>query len=239
MNDLLMSEEEKVRFFMGDDAFERADLERRIKELERQLDDKDRMMKITLQKAEADYQKKISDIKQQRVAAIEQLGMVYSHYTDPEKLSKQDKDALICGLQIALTNTKLMIQLVHDYYNGGRGHTTEFNNLICAIKAWANIDASSLPGVSLSEDEKRAYTSNLKDLVYEHIRAIFQPHKTYTGAWTKDADPSMHPFGVFVNAQDDSATDDSATDEDTLDDDTTIVYSPSGGLLVLPGKEAP
>jgi hypothetical protein len=216
MTDILISEEEKARFFMGDDAFERADLERKIQELERQLNNKDRIVEATIRKVKDECDREIARIKQERLDAIDQLGKLYEGFSDPEKLEAEDKDGEIRRLQAALLNAKMMITLIHTHMLGS---SVEANNLICAIREWANL---AIQAETQDVFEQSRLQDNLRELMYVHIKEIFKPHGTNTGVWDKDADPGLHPFGVFVGKHSEDTPSEDTHDEPTTNDNTKV-----------------
>jgi len=201
-NDILISEEEKSHFFMGEDAFERADLERKIVALERALDEKDRLLEAGIRQVRKEAELQVAAARERREHAVRQLDTVYGQFVDPTKLEAEDKDGEILRLQTALANAKMMIDFMH--YTGTGYASTEVNNLVCAIREWATIPIDC----SMDNCEAQQLKEQLRELQFAHLRDMFQPHKTYTGAWTKDVDPSMFPMRFLLDA---------ATKEDTVE----------------------
>jgi predicted ATP-dependent endonuclease of OLD family len=217
MSEILISDEEKEQWFMGDIALDRAEYERRIEELEKRLKEIDRHTQATIDKVKAEHEKELEAIRQtlsiaenqvyNRDSDIAQLKTRIKRLKDDdrkvnlirqyeahieaklEEASKEDPIRLITELE----NAKMMMMLLHD--TGTRNNSLQDNNLMCAIREYAK------SGLKVDVDDYNAGPS-YREMIHAHIRDIWQPHKTVTGAWTKDADPSLHPFCGIVGGKD-------------------------------------
>jgi C4-type Zn-finger protein len=209
MSEILISDEEKEQWFMGDVALDRVKYERKIEELEARLREIGRHTEATIKKAKVEHEKALEDARQEHSGSFnkinelegvvrrlqqqvklakeksrkQELSEAYREHLEKKlgEISKKDPARLLTELE----NAKMMIIVLHNLHTGGS--SIEMNNLICAIKEYAKSD------FDVDFDD---YTlgPHYRQMVEAHVRDIWQPHKTVTGAWTKDADPSVQPF---------------------------------------------
>lgn len=114
---------------------------------------------------------------------------------------------------MALQNAHIMVIVMEDMLKeiaGGELERTQRQNLQIALREWCknqlDWDIENLP--DRYQGHVRVFDNYLTKMLYGHLCDIFQPHKTMTGAYTKDADPSKHPFlGVVdvVHVDDDES----------------------------------
>lgn len=219
MTEVMFSEEEKETLCMGDIALDRASYERRIQELERRLKEIDRHTKAAFEEKEKEHQRAVEKAKDgyrgsigkinQLDAEVQRLRRAVQNASDTardeearegyyEQLSKQlakakkeDPIRLITELE----NAKIMMILLHKWGTGA--NSTEQSNLIAAMRHYAK----ETLGFDV-DDFKHPSWGYINDMMEEHIRSIWQPHKVITGAWTKDADSSLQPFRGIIKKKD-------------------------------------
>lgn len=219
MSEVMFSEEERDALCMGDIALDRASYERRIQELERRLKEIERHTNAAFEEKEKEHQKAIEKAKggyrgstekiAQLEAEVKRLRKAVGKASDAardeearkgyyEQLSKQlakakkeDPIRLITELE----NAKIMMLLLHKWGTGA--NSTEQSNLVGAMRHYAK----QTLGFDV-DDFKHPSWGYIQDMMEEHIRDIWQPHKVITGAWTKDADSSLHPFRGIIEKND-------------------------------------
>lgn len=219
MSEILISDEEKDQWFMGDIALDRVKYERQIEELETRLREINRHTEATIKEVKAEHQKELEANKQEWRGSfnkIEDLQRNNAHLTKRLKMSREEAkeeaaregyfEALSKQLAEAkrqdparliteLDNARMMILIIHALHTSS--HNVELNNLTCAMRQYAQ------DTLSLDIDHYDSGGPALQEMMIGHLLALFQPHKTVTGAWTKDADPSLAPFKGIIKVDND------------------------------------
>lgn len=162
-------------------------------------------------KAREDERKKRLKAQAAQKQAEEKARLAQEKVIKAKAMVADASDDDIVRMRTAMQNAQIMVIVMEDILKGlggGELERMQKNNLQIAMREWCknqlDWDIEKLPPEY--GDYVRVFDSHLLQMLYAHLCDIFQPHKVVTAAYTKDADPSKHPFlGVVgvTEAEDD------------------------------------